>query len=232
MPDQPSTQDGFTAQANELELEKHRLENEKLRREIRQESLAWWKRPGYIGGVTPLLLATLGFASAWGTGFFDTQRAKLKNEVKDLQQQQVELRNQNQQLNAEIQTTIDQAYLSLKVAVAEATYAFGHLRGTGPALSAEERKSVEQATRALSPPVRGLVDRLLQANDMARMIVPITEKELLALNQRLSSIPASKWALELQPEIGPGPMMRAPDGRIYDPVGRKFYPTQKDFEKR
>jgi hypothetical protein len=235
MPEQPSNQDRFTAEANQLELEKRRLEIEKLRAEIKHESLAWWKRPGYIGGITPLVLALIGVFSAWSTGFFDTQRAKLKSEVKNLQLQKENLQNQNSQLasaNADIQSTVDQSYLSLKLAVANANYALGHLRATGPSLSEAERQSVEAATQALPQQLRGLIERLLRADANAAVIVPITEQELQSLNKRLASIPASKWALELQPEIGPAPMMRSPDGKIYDPVGRKFYDTLKDFEKR
>src|SRR5689334_4304076 len=147
MPEQPSPSppDSFTAQANQLELEKRRLENEKLRVEIQHESLVWWKRPGYVGGMSPIFLAVIGLFSAWATGFFDTQRANLKSEVKNLQLQQENLRDQNQRLTnatAEIQATIDQAYLSLKLATTDAIYSLSHLRGVGPSLSDDERKTV------------------------------------------------------------------------------------------
>lgn len=227
--------DNFTAESNRLELEKRCLEIEKLRNEIAHESLAWWKRPGYIGGVTPLVLAILGFFSAWATGFFDTQRARLKSDVESLQVQKDKLHAQNSQLtnqNAEIQATVDHAYISLKLATADARYALSHLRATGPAISQVQRKDLEGAVKALPESTRGVIERLMRADENAEQIVPITEQELKTLSQRLTTIPASRWATELEPIIGPTPGLRAPDGRVYDPVGRKFYANEEEFEKR
>ena len=233
MAEQPP--DHFTAESNRLELEKRRLEIEKLRNEIAHESLAWWKRPGYIGGLTPLVLAILGLFSAWATGFFDTQRARLKSDVEGLQVQKDKLQAQNSQLtnqNAQIQATVDHAFISLKLATADATYALSHLRGTGPSLSEAERKQLEAGIKALPEPSRALIERLRRADENMEQIVPITEQELKTLSQRLTTIPASRWATELEPVIGPAPLLRAPDGRVYDPVGRKFYATEAEFEKR
>jgi hypothetical protein len=235
MPDPSPNNAAFTEQANRLELEKRHLENEKLRAELRHESLAWWKRPGYIGGLTPVVLAVIGFASAWGTGFFDRQRANLKSEVENLQSQKEILEAHNQQLtrsNADIQATIDEAYLSLKLAVANAIYAFGHLGATGPSLSAAERQSVESARAVLPAEAAELVQRLLDADGTAAAIIPITKEELQALNQTLEDIPASAWARELQPEIGPVPMLRRPDGKVYDPARKSFHSTWEEFETR
>ena len=102
-----------------LEIEKVRLECDKLRAEIAEASVAWWRRPGYLASLVPILIAVVGFLSVWSTGFFDTQRATLKSEVEGLKTQEIALQNRAKELasaNAEVQQRIDDAYLTLKLA--------------------------------------------------------------------------------------------------------------------
>ncbi len=74
-----------TSELESLDIERRRLEVEKLRAEIEQVRLAWWKRPGYLGGLVPIVIAIVGFSSAWISGYFDTQRQNLKNEISGLE---------------------------------------------------------------------------------------------------------------------------------------------------
>jgi hypothetical protein len=111
------------------------------------------------------------------------------------------LQNRAQDLasaNAEVQQRIDDAYLRLKLASADASYALSHLRG------------------------------IPQSNELVATIVPITEQELKQLATSLEAIPASKWAAELKPFFPDVQALRAPDGRIYNLADRTFYASETD----
>ena len=235
MAEHPPPPDTSLSALDLLEIEKRRLECDKLRAEIAEVSVAWWQRPGYIGGIAPILIAVVGFLSVWSTGFFDTQRATLKSEVETLKVQETALQNRTEELsraNAEIQQRIDDAYITLKLASSEARYALGHLQGLGPRISDGDRTLVEASLTDVPPGVSALVRELLDRDQLAGTIVPITEQELKGLATSLDAIPASTWATELEPEIGPVPALRAPDGRFYSPVDRKFYDSEKDLPAR
>jgi len=228
-------QNASSSEANALDLEKRRLECEKLRAEISQVELAWWKRPGYIGSIAPILIALVGFLSVWSTGFFETQRAELKSEIEKLETEQKDLSNNNQKLvqtSREIQKQIDQAYISIKMAVAESSYALAHMRSEGPALTDADHARVEMVLKEMPADVSELVQGLLSKEKLAEVIVPITEKELQGLDKMLQSIPASEWATELQPMIGPIPVLSAPDGRVYNPADGNFYERLEDIENQ
>lgn len=212
-----------------LELEKRRVEIDKLRAEIAEVSLAWWKRPGYLGSLGPILIAVVGFLSVWATGFFDTQRATLKSEVENLQNRAAELGR----ANAEVQQRIDDAYITLKLANADARYALGHL-GSRPPMSDADREAIEAAVKGAPSGVSKLARDLVAKDKLADTIVLITEQELVKVEKSLEAIPASKWAAELKP-LGPSvriPALLAPDGRIYNPADRKFYASEADLPAR
>lgn len=72
----------------QLEIEKVRLENAKLREEINELQRPYWKRPGFWGAVIPSILAVLGVTMAYFTGTIETelklldfQQEKLKDET-------------------------------------------------------------------------------------------------------------------------------------------------------
>ena len=76
--------------------------------------------------------------------------------------------------------------------------------------------------------VSRILSDLLRNARLAEEIVPITESELKDLDSMVETIPASKWAVELQP-IGYLPALRAPDGRLYNPADGKFYDTEEEL---
>jgi len=127
---------------------------------------------------------------------------------------------------------IDDAYITLKLASADARYALSHLQGLGLHISDGDRKRVEASLTAVPPGVSDLVRDLLNRDQLAGEIVPITEQELKGLATSLDAIPASTWVTELEPSIGPRPALRAPDGRFYSPVDRKFYEKEEDLPAR
>jgi hypothetical protein len=234
MAEHPSHPDSSSSALELLEIEKRRLECDKLRAEIAEVSVAWWQRPGYIGGIAPILIAVVGFLSVWSTGFFDTQRATLRSEVENLKVQETALQERAGELaraNAEIQQRIDDAYIRLKLASSDARYALSHLQGLGLHISDGDRKRVEASLTDVPPGVSALVRDLLDRDQLAGEIVPITEEELKGLASSLDAIPASTWATELEPTIGRVPALRAPDGRIYNPADRKFYEKEEDLPR-
>ena len=234
MGEQPSQPETAASVLDLLEVEKRRLECDKLRAEIAEVSVAWWKRPGYIGGFAPILIAVVGFLSVWSTGFFDAQRATLKSEVESLQLQEVSLQNRARELaqaNAEIQQRIDDAYVTLKVATGEARYALGHLQGSGARISNPERQRIEDALGSLPSGVSKSIREVLGRDQLAATIVAITDEELKQLRTSLHAIPASEWAVALEP-LGAFPGLRAPDGRFYSPVDRKYHDKEEDLPAR
>ncbi len=140
------TSAGQRLDGEQLELERRRLECEKLRAEIVQVSLPWWKRAGYIGSMLPIVISVVGFSSAWMTGYFDTERGLLKSQIESLGRKRDELMKANE----ETQRQIDNAYLRLKLGSAEAEYALGHIRGFPP-LTEGAKANLEAATTTLPP---------------------------------------------------------------------------------
>ena len=122
MPEQHSAS-GDLPELQRLELQKHELECEKLRLEIERMDFAWWKRPGYIGSLVPIVIALAGLISAWATGYFNTEREILNNEIKTL----TLTRDDLEEAKDEIQQHIDNVYVQLKFISFEASYAIGHL---------------------------------------------------------------------------------------------------------
>ena len=220
-----STIDSRSIETQQLEIEKQRLECEKLRAEIEQVRLTWWKRPGYIGGLAPIVLALIGFFSAWTSGYFDTQRSNLDTQVESLKVKKDALENANQ----EIQRRIDDAYLRLKVAAYEASYAIGHVRGLGPPPE-DVRDKVDAALDKIPVGVAEIFREVFHQYESTSEIIKITENDLNALHHSLSNIPASDWAAELQPE--PGSTLRAPDGRYYHLEDQRYYDREEFWDLR
>src|ERR1039458_2013235 len=67
-----------------LETTKANLETEKLKLEIRELNRRWWQRPTYLQALLPVLLVLItsvgALTLAWTKGFFDAERARLRQE--------------------------------------------------------------------------------------------------------------------------------------------------------
>ena len=170
------------------------------------------------------MLALVGFFSAWTAGYFDTQRTNLQNEINNL----VLERDVLNKANEEIQLSIDDAYLRLKLASFDATYAIGHIRGIGPPPKGARAK-VEAAFDKMPVDVAETLQGIFRRYEFTDEIVGITEKDLNALNDTLKGIPASEWATKLQ--ANPENILIAPDGRYYHLDDRRYY-DHEEFEER
>ena len=211
-----------------FELEKRRLECEKLRAEIAQVDLAWWKRAGYIGSLVPIVIAIVGFFSAWSTGFFDTQRQNLKNEIENLMLE----RNRLNSINEELQSRIDDAYLRLKIASGEASYAIGHIQAFDLPLQ-EARATIDAALDKIPSNVAKSLADIFRDYENIKLISKITKKDLGDLTDTLKKIPASEWAINLRFEPGPNSeeILIAPDQRYYHIEDRRFYNIEELKER-
>jgi hypothetical protein len=217
-------------ESERLDLEKRRLECEKLRAEIAQVAYPWWKRAGYIGSLVPIVIALVGFFSAFASGYFDTERKNLKTEIDGLTLK----RDQLAAANDEIQKKIDDSYLKLKIASSEARYALGHIRDMP--IRKEMAASIESALGAMPPKTAEPVREALNLYGLANDIAKITGKELEDLEKNLQAIPASKWVTELKPTLRgmylpDKALLEAPDGRFYDPYEHRYY-SKDEFSKR
>ncbi|HUF57547.1 MAG TPA: hypothetical protein VMM55_13410 [Thermohalobaculum sp.] len=215
---EPETRDDLLVQ---LEIEKRRLECEKLRAEIEETRQPFWKRPGYVASLSPLVIAGLAFFSAWITGYFDAERRELDAEVKELTARRAALTAEID----EMQAGIDRAYLALKAALAEARYAVGHFAavtesGRDPA---DLLSLAEDADPALAERLRAEVEATREDRRLVRDILDISTDDLARVEQSLDTLPASDWARALTYEIGPDShLLRAPDGRLYDLREQRF----------
>ncbi|HET6161188.1 MAG TPA: hypothetical protein VFE34_22800 [Dongiaceae bacterium] len=215
--------DQVIPEAERLDLERRRLECEKLRVEIAQVSAPWWTRAGYIGSLVPIVIAIVGFGSGLATGFFDTERTALKNEIATLTIK----RDQLQAASEGLQKKIDDGYLSLISASAEARYAISHITSLASQHDEIEPK-VTSALEKLSGDEERAVSQLLSFSRLSGEIAKITEEELDLVRKSLKEIPASTWVTELRPTIRgqyipDRVLMEAPDGRLYDPTDGRYY---------
>ncbi len=222
-----------------LEIRKLLLECEKLQQELSHNALAWWKRPAYLVGIAPIIIALIGFLSAWATGYFDNQRAKLENEIEDLMAEQSSLISTNRQLDqsrmdiesaiAKTQSDIDQVYINLRLASSEASYALGHMRAVN--LTDEELKRVRLVSDSVTPQDARIIDKLREFYINSAIIVPITEQELRAADELIQDMPASPGIKELE-TIGPSiKALRSPEGKYYSPADGQFYDKLEQIEQ-
>jgi hypothetical protein len=219
----PATTDDGLSESEWLGLEKQRLECEKLRFEIAQAAAPWWTRPGYIGSLMPMVLALIAVLFALAAGVFDTERAQLKAEVDAL----ALTRDRLLAANEATQKRIDHAYLLLRLAGSEAEYAIGDISGMEP-LRDELVPKVEAAMAKLPRDQSDAVGELLALYELSGEIARVTEEGLGTLNESLAAIPASSWAVALQPTLAglivpDRALLEAPDGRFYDPAAGRYY---------
>lgn len=211
MPDEAAPAD---TRLIDLEIEKRRLECEKLRAEIAEVGQPLWKRAGYIASMSPILLAIVAFLSAWVTGYFDRQRQELGAEIEVLEGRRDELAARN----AAIQEAIDEAYLRLKIVSGEAIYALSLIRGLDDGRDpAAELEALVQAVPDADGRLAAFAAEMRDRQSFADEILSIAEGELARMRDSLEVVPASEWARQLRYEIEPGQnLLKAPDGRAYD----------------
>lgn len=232
---------------NALSLKKASLECQKLEAEITQANWEWWKRPGYIGGLVPIVLAVVGFLSATSSGYFDSRRQllelgvqKLQLEKDDLVKSNASLQNKQKALNDKnsalelkielSQEKIDQAYIELKFAGHDLGYAAGHLNLCTNEVSKAQLSKLPKTGAVLNRDSSNVINQLKACYDTVRIILPIIQASNEFYQHKLSQLPASKWASDLTPEIGPLSILRSPDGLIYHPSTSKFYANEKELE--
>lgn len=227
----------------ELELDQKRLSVEKLRAEVVQAQLAWWKRPAYLGGLAPILLALVGVATAWANGYFDTQRTQLANEIAALEDERDALNTKI----AQAQQAIDYGYLQAKLAAFDADYAIGHFEAfsqqadamKGPlslqlidlpevpdslGLPALMRGAEAAALKVLKEQRDALQEKNAFFQDLQglleqqQMVGEVTKDAMTNVLAQLEQIEATPWvkALETDPMLSAAQRFRDPDGRIFD----------------
>lgn len=214
-------QDDFSAESRRLELEKTRLECQKIEAEIEQVRLQWWKRPGYIGGLVPIVITVIGFLSAVASGYFDTQRELLQSQVDGLvnekkgieeatarlRSDQVDLLTKNQALVAaseRLQETIDTVYINLRMGVADLDYGVAHLQTCQPAVPPRELdRLLRENGSTLDAPAKSAVAELVECYRIVQILLYSIDNEFDRYQQDLADIPASAWVKELAPQIGP-----------------------------
>lgn len=224
---QPATSDPALSELDRLDLERRRLECEKLRVEIAQASAPWWTRAGYVGSLVPIVIAIAGFGTGLATGFFDTERKQLQTEIGAL----TTTRDQLETASKDLQKQIDDAYLIVRSASAEATYAISHINGIASDFD-RIQPQVNSALTRLSGDEKQAVQQLLSLSEIAKVVADATKEELTFVAASLQQMPASAWVKELQPTIRgqyiPGRvLMQAPDGRLYDPADGRYYKPEE-----
>ena len=207
------------AELAQLDIERKRLELEKLRAEIAETSLAWWKRPGYLGGLTPIMLALVGVGTAWTTGFFDTQRQELATEISVLMQEKTTLAQAVEQT----QSAIDLGYLQARLAAEDARYALGHFNAFSGEFSTAAT-TLLASQDSLPGDLSTALNELLDMSAERFNIVQISKTSINDLLGRLEQVAASPWAKELttDPFLSSKGLLAAPDGRLFDVAKGRF----------
>lgn len=195
----------------ELEIERSRLECQKLQVEIEQIRQPLWKRASYIASMSPIILALVAFLSAWITGYFNTERQQLESDIAGLEDRRTQLIADSEAM----QKQIDTVYLRLKRTAGEASYAIGHIRGWDG--DGRWTKTINKvAEQDIVVDGLNLGDTLRQREAIVNDIVEITEGELEKIDKTLAEVPASDWSRTLYYEPGPAEdTVHAPDGRLY-----------------
>lgn len=152
-----------TPESDDLDLEIRRLERKKLRAEIAQLALPWWKRAGFIGSLTPIIVALIALFAAFAAGYFDDERQRLKNDIVGLENKKDDL-----------QRKIDGAYLRLRIASNEAEYTLinirqGTERNEDTELLLDLVGDVETELRKLP----GILENI-QPSDWAKELTPVS----------------------------------------------------------
>lgn len=212
----------------ELEIEKHRLECEKLRAEIAEVRQPLWKRSGYIASLSPMIIAVVAFFSAWISGYFDNARKVLETEVSALKAEVTGLETRRTDLTAENET-LQASVKGLGAKVDELTALRDRLAAQNAALQAQiddsfitmkviageasyalslfhafdidtRVKDAVEATDETSIPesIRTLLGDIVIREQNLDEILKVAEEELARLDASLKDLPSSPWTKSLR----------------------------------
>jgi len=157
-----SPQEDLSGEGNELkriDIEKRRLECEKLRAEIADISLSWWQRPTYAGSV--LTLAAL--LTGWVSGYFPSERETLQKEIASLRTEKTNRTEASLLLNSDLARLQDERN-DFKQQVARLDAEKANL-ATEIQRSQRERDSVKQQLSKLDGEKRKLAIEIQQDQD-------------------------------------------------------------------
>jgi hypothetical protein len=227
--------DPVALERHRLECDKIRAECEKIRAEMAELTLAWWKRPAYVGTLIPVLLGIFGLVGAWATGWFDAQKARLEanastlqsqvdgltSDVTSLRAEKGRLVDQNARLvaaNSEQQAQIDHGYVQLKLVLDGARYALGHVESLAEPLEGVFEMD-DRALGALPREVAAKIRSGRGASKVISAVVQEAEKGLAHAGSILDSLSASGWARTVRFDVETDGGVY-PDGSRYDPTTR------------
>lgn len=216
------------AECQAIELEMKRLQRDKLRAEVRDASLAWWKRPGYIASSAPIVLAIAGIFTAWVSGFFNREREILKAEIDTLQVAKDKLDQETsaakKELDAALERTrhlqkiADEVYIKVLYHSAGSTYAMSMIKPAGQegVISGKDVDAATKTVTQLPAEDRQRVQGIIEQYRISLEMIDHVHNSMKSTNQLLNALPASERVKRIR-LTGP-----AGDGFI-DPLTSKSY---------
>jgi len=132
---------------------KDELERQKLALEIRELQRKWWKRPGYISALLPIMLASLTVLAGILSGFFDRERAKLQNEIAILRDEKSAL--------LEAQSAIHKANEDAEKRLADLTATYQAFRRQ---VTQESQELFDATMAGQDPEMRRYIEKMLSSD--------------------------------------------------------------------
>ncbi|MDX1927645.1 MAG: hypothetical protein SFV81_14080 [Pirellulaceae bacterium] len=222
-----------------IELEMKRLQRDKLRAEVRDASLAWWKRPSYIASAAPIVLAIAGIFTAWFTGFFNREREILKAEIDTLQVAKDKLDQQTTAAKKELEAAVersrqlqkitDEVYIKVLFHSSGARYAVSMIKPEGQDgwISNADVDAAVKAVSQLPAEDRERAQNIFEQYRIGLEMIDHVHQSMKSTGQLLNALPASERVKRLTLTV-------APDHDFVDPATNKTYSikTIDDFLKQ
>jgi len=196
-----------------IEVEMKRLQCEKLRAEIRDISLSWWQRSGYIASMAPIVLAIAGVFSAWASGFFNRERSKLQADIVQLTGARAKLEKETEKAQQELtsakerakhaQNLIDEVFLKVSFHSFGSRYALGHVMIEAPGdwsgvKEIDKAESTVKQLKELADADRRHLDRVFEEFRIALDMINAVKASMKSVEKLLSQIPASERVKRVQ----------------------------------
>jgi hypothetical protein len=211
-----------------IELEMKRLQRDKLRAEVRDATLSWWKKPGYIASSAPIALAIAGIFTAWVSGFFNREREILKAEIDNLQVAKDKLDQETaaakKELDAalersqKLQKIADEVYIKVLFHSAGSTYAMSMIKPDGQQgwISGKDVDAAAKTVTQLPAEDRQRVQDIIEQYRISLEMIDRVHNSMKSTNQLLDALPASERVKRLK-LTGP------PEDGFIDPSTGKTY---------